>query len=263
MRVGTPNDKDGADSGTFSTLLAAGVDLLDAAESKGVPLRLCGGLACWYHSHAARAVAVAARRHYSDIDLAAKYTDRQRVLQLLTSLGYREDAASATVPGIRRTIFNSKNGRLHGDIFYDAIAFCHYVEFRSRLERDSPTLPLSELLMQKMQVVDLAEKDVIDVQMLLLDHEFGDTDEECFNAARIAGICGSDWGLYRTATLNAEKMRSLTSSSTYLELEQQRRVVDQVDRLHRLLDEAPKSLRWRLRSVVGDHVRWYDTVDDN
>lgn len=244
-----------------SSLLTTALDLITAGHAVGVPLRLCGGLAGWFRSgETARRFAVAAGRSYSDFDLAAYYPDRNKVIELMNGAGFREASATATVPGIRRAIFSGPDA-LHGDVFFDAIDFCHYVDFRGRLEVDHPTLPLAELLLQKMQVVELTPKDVLDVQMLLFQFDFANSDEGAFSVPRIAGLCGTDWGFYRTMSINIDKMSAATESAAYLDEVQRTRVLDKFTCLRRVVNDAPKSLRWRLRAVVGDHVRWYETVE--
>ena len=38
---------------------------------------------------------------------------------------------------------------------------CHDIPFKDRLEIDYPTIPLAELLLEKMQIVQINEKDLI------------------------------------------------------------------------------------------------------
>lgn len=243
-------------------LLSAAQHLIDAARAEGIVLRLCGGLACWHcSSESARRFATTAARRYSDMDFAAYYSDRDQVLRLLARRGFIETPSTATVPGVRRTIFRSTDGELHGDVLYDAIDFCHRIDLRGRLEVDASTLPVADLLLQKLQIVQLGAKDVVDIQMLLFDYNFAENDIRAINAPRIAALCGSDWGLYHTTTLNITKVRSFTEETSDLPPEHKQRLYSQLERLGRVLLDAPKSLRWRLRSIPGDHVRWYESVD--
>ena len=67
-----------------------------------------------------------------------------------------------------------------------------------------------------MQIVQINEKDIIDTIMLLLEHPLGDEDNETINIKRVAGLCSTDWGLWRTTTMNLDKVRNwlkVTSSS--------------------------------------------------
>ena len=89
----------------------------------------------------------------------------------------------------------------------DRLDFCHPIPWKGRLEVDSPTLPLAELMLEKMQIVKINEKDIIDSVMLLREHELADDDDDHINARRIAELGAGEWGLWRTTTMNLEKVR--------------------------------------------------------
>lgn len=244
-----------------STLLEYALQVVDSASNEGAIIRLCGGLACWYHAtEVARAFSAAAGRTFSDVDFVAYVKDRQRIVTLLRSLGLHESHDTATVPGNRRAIFNGANG-LHVDVFYDVLEFCHPIDLRHRLEMTSPTIPLSDLLLHKTQIVDLTTKDIIDLQTLLHDFDFAEDDRSGISEPRIAALCGSSWGLYHTTTLSIDKCVDATQSAQHLDARQRGRVLAGLERLQQLLRSAPKSLRWRARSVVGEHVPWYEAVE--
>jgi len=197
------------------------------------------------------------------MDFAACYPQRREIINLFQRHGFREDAASATVPGLRRTILDSNADGVRGDIFYDVLSFCHSLDLRGRLELHDRTIALADLMLQKMQILGLTEKDAIDVQMLLLDHDLGPDDHVGISKARIAQVCGSDWGFFRTFSLNIERIEAITASSPYLNVAQRERIASQLARLRQCVGEMPKSLGWRLRSLIGDRLRWYETVDEH
>jgi hypothetical protein len=151
---------------------------------------------------------------------------------------------------------------LHIDIFYDKLDFCHMISWEGRLEVDSPTIPLAEMLLEKMQIVKINEKDVVDTIMLLLEHNLGDTDKETINIAHVARLCANDWGLWRTTTMNLDKVKQLAYSYPQLTDEQKSRVGAQVDAILKRIDTEPKNMAWRLRARVGDRVKWYKEVDE-
>jgi len=62
------------------------------------------------------------------------------------------------------------------------------------------------MLLEKMQIVRINEKDIIDTVMLLLEHPLGDEDHETIHVGRISKLCAKDWGLWRTLTMNLEKV---------------------------------------------------------
>jgi hypothetical protein len=151
---------------------------------------------------------------------------------------------------------------VHVDVFYEKLDFCHAIPLQDRLQVDAPTLPLAELLLAKLQIVKVTEKDFIDMIALLLEHELGENDRNTLNAARIAKLCAEDWGLWRTATKNLDKLEPFARGHTKLDATQKARLVAQVAALHRRLDAEPKSLSWRMRARIGERMKWYNDVED-
>jgi hypothetical protein len=130
------------------------------------------------------------------------------------------------------------------------------------LEVDHPSIPLAEMLLEKMQIVQINEKDIIDTIMLLLEHPLGDVDHETVNIKRVAELCSVDWGLWRTTTMNLEKVRQLAQGYDQLGGEQKEIIDLQVKAALKRIDQEPKPLAWRLRARVGDRVKWYKDVDE-
>ncbi len=98
--------------------------------------------------------------------------------------------------------------------------------------------------------------------MLLLEHPLGDNDREVINIARVAQLCSTDWGLWRTTTMNLDKVKQLAQTYPQLTDEQKARVASQVNLALKRIEEEPKSTAWRLRSRVGDRIKWYKDVDE-
>ena len=127
-------------------------------------------------------------------------------------------------------------------------------------DRDSPTLPPAELLLTKLQVVELNPKDVSDIITLLLDHDVTEDDDDAVNGAYIAELLAGDWGLWRTSRGRSRHARSGCADA--LSAEEQTRVQDRIDRLWERIEREPKGLRWRSRARIGDSKRWYDEPDE-
>jgi hypothetical protein len=180
----------------------------------------------------------------------------------MATLGYREDREVSIRSEGRRAIFDDPAGRTHLDVFFDELEFCHVIPLAGRLEADRPTIPLAELLLSKLQIVKLNEKDVVDAVLILLDHELGEGDDDVIDASRIARLCTDDWGLWRTLTMNLEKVRALAASYPQLDEAQRTRVVEATASLKRTIDALPKPLAWRLRDRVGDRRQWWTDVDE-
>jgi hypothetical protein len=116
--------------------------------------------------------------------------------------------------------------------------------------------------MEKMQIVRINEKDVIDTIMLLLEHPLGDHDKETINIGWVARLCAADWGLWRTMTMNLDKVQKLAMGYAQLSDAHKQFVVAQVTAALRRIEAEPKPMAWRLRARVGDRVKWYKDVEE-
>jgi hypothetical protein len=159
-------------------------------------------------------------------------------------------------------LFHDQEKDRHCDVFLDRLEFSHDIPFEGRLEVDYPTVPLAELLLEKMQIVKLNEKDVIDTIMLLREHEVGDGDDETINARRISVLCAQEWGLWRTVTGNLGRIVDLFSQYKQLTEEDFADIGRKVSALLKEIENEPKTLSWRLRSRVGERRKWYRDVDE-
>ncbi len=236
--------------------------IVGAARDGGVVLRLLGSLAFQVHCPQFGGLQAEMGRAYTDIDFASYNRQAKRVSELLAGLGYLENREIFVVTEGMRAIFENGASRMHVDVFYEKLDFCHVIPWNGRLEADDPTIPLAEMLLEKMQIVKINEKDVIDTIMLLLEHSLGDTDRETINMDRVAALCAGDWGLWRTTSMNLEKVRQLAAGYPQLNSAHKERVADQVQAIVERLEAEPKSVAWRLRARVGDRVKWYKDVDE-
>jgi len=236
--------------------------ILKASEEAGILLRVIGSLAFQMHCPQFGYLQAAMGRAYTDIDFAAYGKQSKQIQELLTSLGYKEYREVFISSEGERAIFDKPEAGLHVDVFYEKLDFCHVIHWKDRLEVDAFTIPLAELLLEKMQIVKINEKDVIDTIMLLLEHPLGDGDQETINIQRVAKLCADDWGLWRTTTMNLDKVQKLAQGYEQLTAEQKMKVESQVTVALARLENEQKPLAWKLRARVGDRVKWYKDVDE-
>src|ERR1700712_1413801 len=176
--------------------------IADAAESRGVALRLTGGVAVALRCPSAAGAPLA--REYKDIDVVTVSAGRDATASLLESLGYVGDREFNTLHGSRRLFFWDEANQRQLDVFVDQAKLCHEIDFRPRLEVGERTLSLADLLLMKLQVVETTEKDLIDVCAILGDHDLSG-DESGVNSAYLASLAAGDWGLWRTLGMVAER----------------------------------------------------------
>lgn len=238
------------------------VRIVNLAAEQGLTLRVLGSLAFHIHCQRYDNLQKQLGRAYTDIDYAGYKAQAAKIGPFLSKLGYREDLNVNILFAGERLIYNHPSSGLHIDIFFDKLNFCHEVNWVGRLEVDQPTLPLAEMLLEKMQIVKINEKDIIDTLMLLLEHSLGDDDHEVINIARIGKLCAKDWGLWRTITMNLRKVADLGLGYEQLSVEEKSRLDSQVELALARINGEPKTTAWKLRSKIGDRIKWYQDVDD-
>ena len=232
------------------------------ARESGVTLRLLGAVAfarrCPNHAYLRERLG----RHFTDIDFAAYGREAERIRHLFAGAGYFDDPHVYVASEGSRLVAEHPGMGMHVDVFLDKLEFSHTVVWKDRLEIDPETIPLAEMLLQKMQIVQINEKDLIDTITLLLEYPLGDTDDDTVNIDRVAAICAKDWGWWRTLTMNLDKVRRMAEHYEELTDEETRRVSAQVQAGLERIEAEPKSMSWKLRAKVGDHKKWYRDVDE-
>jgi hypothetical protein len=238
------------------------LDGLDQPENQHIVMRLIGALAFRTHCPRYGTLQDALGRVFTDIDFATYTRHVADMTRFLTELGYSEDKMVTRLFGEGRLLFHDQRYGRHIDVFLDRLDFSHVLPLNGRLEADSPTLPLAELLVEKMQIVQLNEKDIIDTIMLLREHEIGDSDDETINAGVIGRLAGNDWGLWRTLTENLAHVSERLATYPQLNAEDCRVVRERIEALLARIEAQPKTMRWKMRSKVGERVKWYKDVEE-
>jgi len=235
--------------------------IVEAGNSAGITLRLLGSLAFHYHCPQYGHLQAKMGRAYTDIDFAAYKSQAPQIRTWIpAALGYIEDPEVFVNTEGQRMLFEHPGNGLRVDIFVDKLDFCHAIFWKDRLEEDSPTIPLAEMVLEKLQIVKINEKDIIDMIMLLLEHPWGDRDDEAINLPYIVNLCANDWGFWRTVTMNLDKVKRLAQSYATLSTDEKVKVTKQVNHALSALNATPKSLGWKMRDKIGDKVKWYKDV---
>jgi hypothetical protein len=130
-----------------------------------------------------------------------------------------------------------------------------------RLEVETGTVPLAELMLTKLQIIELNEKDIRDTVLLFHGHPIEDTDDGAVNGGRIAVLCADDWGLWRTITANLERCRGHVADYE-LPDEDRARIEQRFGQLLEMIEAEPKSRGWRRRAKVGDKKVWYELPEE-
>jgi hypothetical protein len=232
---------------------------VEAAAERAIPIRLMGGVAVWLTSPSVSRPPYA--RSYRDLDLAIPKRHQRVLTPFLVEQGYVPEKLFNALHGAQRLNFGRPDGRWTIDVVIDELDMSHRIDLRGRIGSSGVTLELADLLLTKLQIFEINEKDVGDVVCLLADHQFGERGEvDAIDLSRVLSLTGSDWGLCHTVERNlrhaAERARRDPPEGSPLD------AAAQAERLLAEIAAAPKSLGWRARAVVGESVRWYETPED-
>jgi len=235
--------------------VAEGRRVVDAGRARGVVLRLLGGVAVFLQSPGGKP---RLSRQINDIDLVTPRGAKRAVAELFQSIGYVEDEVFNAFHGAHRQIYVDLENRRKVDVFVGSFSMCHEIPIAERLDRDPLTVPLAELVLTKLQIVELNERDERDIYNLCFHHEIGAAGIE---GDLIAELCARDWGLWRTCTGTIERCRA--DLNGYALEESERAVIDErLQRLWEAIDAAPKTSKWRWRAKVGERKRWYEEPEE-
>lgn len=224
-----------------------GVAVVDEMAARGITVRMLGGAGIF--EHCPLAVSDGPYRTLGDLDAMTTRQDAGRLTGALEERGYLPDVRFNAMHGDRRMIFAGGAGKL--DVFVDTFEMCHVIDLRDRLALDPRTLSVADLLLTKLQIVELNAKDAEDARALLTEHELGEGHGDHVDVAYLSSLVARDWGLWRTMTGTLRELARLHPE-----------VAGRALALVAAFEAVPKSRAWRLRDRVGERKRWYELPDE-
>jgi hypothetical protein len=267
-------------------------DIRDEAESigaevaaVGLPARLLGGVAFWLRCPSVRSGPFA--RDYADLDFAVSKPASQRFRAILEGRGYLPDKFFNGLHGATRLYYGAPDGQWSVDIVIDELTMSHRIDLRGQLDGPGPTLSPADLLLTKLQVWEINHKDLGDAACLLADHGLaadpagtgtagtgtagtgtagtgtagtGTAGADEISVARVTAVLGTDWGFCHTAERNLGKVAELAAAEPPPGAGHD--VASQARAIQAAIEAAPKSRSWRLRSRIGERVKWYETPEE-
>jgi hypothetical protein len=239
--------------------------LIEEAQKQGIILRVMGPIALHFHFpeyvDLYRRMERLGDRVFTDIDFASYGKGRGKIVPFFQAQGYELEKRAAMLSGNTRHIyFGSRVPMI--DVFFDQLAYNHPIDYRGRLEIHPHCVSLTDLLLQKLQIVQINDKDLKDAMLLLLAATVGDIEAGKINMRYLAKLMGDDWGFYYTSTTNLEKVKLAVDQVAVLTDQQRATIRERVDEINRGLEKAPKSGKWKGRAKVGTKKPWYNEVSD-
>lgn len=247
------------------SILAEGRRIFQAATESQITLRLMGAAAIATHSPHFSYLLAKSGRKLTDLDFMGISKDYDRVRKLMEPLGYESLKAGITLSVStvgERSVYVSSTRDIKVDVFFDRLKMCHTIDFRKRLSADAMTISLADILLEKMQIVRINDKDLIDTVVMLSEHEVGNDDNEKVNVEYISNLLAQDWGFYYTATMNLKKVKERTVKFQALTEENRNIVCKRVDAILQAIETKPKSSSWKIRARIGTRKKWYEDVEE-
>lgn len=235
------------------------LELVGQAQERGIELRILGSLAYRLHCPANIALFEQMKRDLTDVDVAARGDQRKAVRAFLEGLGYVIDRDLLVATEGKRWAFSQPETGMVVDVFFDELYFCHRIPLRDRLRLDFPTITPTDLLLEKTQIVEINAKDIKDSLVLLLEHPVDGSGPDAIDGRYVARMLADDWGFHYTVTTNLTLLRRHLDDGV-LTGEQGVAIGARIDELEQLLEEEPKSGKWKLRARIGTRKRWYQEV---
>ncbi len=259
-------------------------NIVAEAKKNGLPLRILGGLAIAMHCQnqtdfakklSRTGTGVVEGQEYSDIDFVSYRKHRDKLKEFFSTIGYVKRRATLSSAASERQIYYHPKGWFYVDVFFDELLVAnHPIDFRGRLELDYPTITVTEMLLEKVQMWEaFGVKDLKDCLLLLLSHDVAEaTNREAINASYMAKLLAQDWGFWYTVTTNLQNIKRFVTELDKLGPEakiNQKSMTDKerediskkIDFLVGKIEAEPKSFGWKMRARVGTKKQWYCHVE--
>ncbi len=233
--------------------------ILEQARRQGrESLKLLGGLAI-RKLFSEMAQYPTLQRTSKDIDFAVSKKDAKGLGSVFEGAGFTADRQFNALHGETRLIYSA--GAVQVDIFVGVFEQCHKLHLEPRLRILPDTLPPADLLLMKLQVVEINEKDLQDLCVLLLGAEIGQKDSnQTIHLGYITGVTSSDWGWYTTCWDTLDKV--LHYAKTQLDSTLAETLAEKVNVIREALEKSPKNLKWKMRNTIGRKVQWYELPEE-
>jgi hypothetical protein len=173
--------------------------------------------------------------------------------------------------GRDRTILHHPEGKYSIDVFFDKLSYSHEIHFGSnpasgRLSLDPVTISPTDLVLEKIQIHEINEKDIKDLVTLFASCEASDQEGRGrVSRKHIGQVLAEDWGFWYDANLNLDKVTHFAQrykEDGKLDSERLETVLTRVNDLKKEIEETPKSKQWKKREKIGTKKKWWNDVEE-
>lgn len=239
--------------------------LTEEAQKQGVILRVMGPIALHFYFpeyiDLYRRMERLGERVFTDIDYASYGKYRGKIVPFFEKQGYElEKRAAMLSGGTRHIYFGSRIPMI--DIFFDKLDYNHPINYQGRLEIHPYCVSLTDLLLQKLQIVQINDKDLKDAMLLLLAAQIGENDNNKINVTYLSKLLSDDWGFYYTSIMNLNKVQAAIHGVPVLSDQDRLLIKENAETIIKIIEMAPKSGKWKGRAKTGTSKIWYKEISD-
>ncbi len=250
-------------------LIQEGLRIVEDARKEGATLRITGGVAIFHlveKNEVIKELILKYRKagkssaNFADLDLVGYSKDTKKINKLfLEQYLFQKDKIINALFGDRRRIYYQPEGTYHVDIFLDELEFNHDIDIRGRLELDFPDLNVADLLLTKLQIHYVNDKDLLDMIALSTLDKW----EAEVNVQRVAAVLANDWGFYYDAISNLRatvaRITELVNQSHEVELQI---CATRIQQLISYVEQFPKSKNWVKAAKNGTKKQWWREIEN-
>jgi hypothetical protein len=246
--------------------LPDGADMAEQARQlqgtlaeNGIAAKLIGGLAIALRCPGMSAHGLA--RDYHDVDICARSRDAKKMDAAMAVLHLEPHKHFNAMNYGRQMMYSNPVTGLHVDVFLDVLRMCQELELTSRLGVDDhPSLPVADLALSKLQIVELTEKDKTDLLALLVEHDLTPGSDAGLNVSRVTDLCRANWGWWQSSRVTLEACQAF--AAVRLAADGRDLVSGRIDTLIAAIDAASKSVKWKARARIGTRAKWYELPEE-
>lgn len=231
-----------------------GLNLVNEAEKRVIRLRLLGGIAVCLLCKEVIAQYPQLDRICGDIDFAGLSEDAGVITEILENNGFQAKKEFNFVNASSRMLFSRKGLRV--DVILDEFRMNHKWSIRDRLLGGLVTLTLEDLILTKLQIVQINQKDIIDLLALGITAGSSKVDY-----SYILDLCLRKWGFTYTVENNCTKVINYNEITSNLDFPNE--ALNIYRKIKNELSQSTKSVVWKMRNIVGKRTRWYEVTDDS
>ncbi len=242
-----------------AAVVAKAADVQGTLQERGISAKLIGGLAIALRCPGMAGFGLS--RDYHDIDVCSRSRDAKKMDAAMAMLGLEPHKHFNAMNYGRQMMYSNPDTGLHVDVFLDVLRMCQELALSDRLGVDDhPSLPVADLALSKLQIVQLTEKDMTDLLALLLEHELTADSDAGLNVTRVTGVCRASWGWWQSSRVTLEACR--TYAERRLPPQAREVALARIGALTAAIDAAPKSVKWKARARIGTRAKWYELPEE-